>query len=146
MRIANLAGRAVLLEGDRAIDIATVSDGRFGPEPLAVYRAWDDFVAWGTGRPGGGTAAHGDTYAQPGSYPCLGGETNDDAGRLLLLFPVGMGRVEGVFRRGPQTSEAAFRLHVRLPAPQPRPLTLAISRKEGKQGQSSPRNAAALPA
>jgi 2,4-diketo-3-deoxy-L-fuconate hydrolase len=46
MRIANLAGRACLLDGENALDIATASSGRFGPEPLAVYRNWDDFVAW----------------------------------------------------------------------------------------------------
>ncbi len=47
MRIANLAGRAVLLTGTGAVDIERASGGRFGPEPLSVYRDWDAFEAWG---------------------------------------------------------------------------------------------------
>jgi 2,4-diketo-3-deoxy-L-fuconate hydrolase len=44
MRLANQAGRACLVvEGDVA-DVAKVSDGRFGPEPGAVYDEWDTFV------------------------------------------------------------------------------------------------------
>ena len=56
MRIGNLAGRAVLLHGDRALDVATASDGRFGPEPQDLYRHWDDFLAWGGTQAGGGDA------------------------------------------------------------------------------------------
>lgn len=48
MRIANLAGRAVLLSSDSALalDIATASDGAFGPEPQVVWDHWDAFVGW----------------------------------------------------------------------------------------------------
>ncbi|MFB6782376.1 MULTISPECIES: fumarylacetoacetate hydrolase family protein [unclassified Streptomyces] len=46
MRIGVLAGRAKIVTGGRAFDIADISGRRFGPEPMAVYEAWDDFVAW----------------------------------------------------------------------------------------------------
>jgi 2-keto-4-pentenoate hydratase/2-oxohepta-3-ene-1,7-dioic acid hydratase in catechol pathway len=41
MRIANLAGRAVLLVGDGAIDIHKASDGALGPDPRAVFEHWE---------------------------------------------------------------------------------------------------------
>ncbi|NKE61394.1 fumarylacetoacetate hydrolase family protein [Lentzea sp. PSKA42] len=47
MRIANLDHRAVLvLDDEHAVDIATASNGRFGPGLPAVYDAWDQVVAW----------------------------------------------------------------------------------------------------
>lgn len=47
MRIANLAGAAVLVAADgQAIDIAARSNGAFGPSPRSVYENWVDFVAW----------------------------------------------------------------------------------------------------
>ncbi|MGW7574950.1 fumarylacetoacetate hydrolase family protein [Streptomyces sp. NPDC054765] len=46
MRIGVLAGRAKIVTDNRAYDIAGLSGGRFGPEPMAVYEAWDDFAAW----------------------------------------------------------------------------------------------------
>ncbi len=41
MRIANLHGRAALVIDDLAIDLATASDGQFGPDLTAVYDDWD---------------------------------------------------------------------------------------------------------
>lgn len=51
MRVANVANRAHLVikaadGSDRLIDVATASDGRFGPTPRAVYDDWDAVVAW----------------------------------------------------------------------------------------------------
>ncbi|MBX3313261.1 MAG: fumarylacetoacetate hydrolase family protein [Actinobacteria bacterium] len=46
MKLANLAGRAALVVDDRTLDIATASDGRFGPDPMDCYEQWDDLVAW----------------------------------------------------------------------------------------------------
>lgn len=48
MRIANLAGRAALLTSDGAVDIASASGGRYGPDPMAIYSSWDEFVSWGS--------------------------------------------------------------------------------------------------
>ena len=49
MKIANVHDRAVLVIGDRIADIATASDGRFGPDPMALYDDWDAFAAWAAG-------------------------------------------------------------------------------------------------
>lgn len=46
MRIGNVAGRLVVLLGDRAVDVETASDGEFSADPQAVYDRWDDFRAW----------------------------------------------------------------------------------------------------
>ena len=51
MRIANAAGRLVLLDGEdvdhaRAVDVATASEGRFAADPQAVYDRWLEFLAW----------------------------------------------------------------------------------------------------
>ncbi len=46
MRIATLSGRAVLLAGDRALDVETASGGRFGPDPMTVLDRWADFHLW----------------------------------------------------------------------------------------------------
>ena len=46
MRIGNVRGRAVLVDGDAAVDIATASGGRFGPDPMSPYQDWPTFEAW----------------------------------------------------------------------------------------------------
>ncbi|MFJ5989253.1 fumarylacetoacetate hydrolase family protein [Lentzea sp. NPDC092896] len=46
MRIANLAGRLVLLAGGRALDVEKASGGRFGPDPMAALEQWQDFHPW----------------------------------------------------------------------------------------------------
>lgn len=56
MRLANLDGRATIVVGDDAgIDVATASEGRFGPDLASVYASWAAFVA--AGLDGGATAA-----------------------------------------------------------------------------------------
>ena len=44
MKLANINRRATLVLGDRVADLATVSDGRFGPDPMSVYDDWDGLV------------------------------------------------------------------------------------------------------
>jgi 2,4-diketo-3-deoxy-L-fuconate hydrolase len=46
MRIANLNGRLVLLNGDRAVDVEKASDGRFKADPQAVFDDWEAFTTW----------------------------------------------------------------------------------------------------
>ncbi|WP_243075471.1 fumarylacetoacetate hydrolase family protein [Microbacterium sp. SS28] len=46
MRIANLDGRAVLVTEGGAVDVATASDGRFGPDPQALFEDWAAFADW----------------------------------------------------------------------------------------------------
>lgn len=49
MRIANLGGRAALVTGvDRALDVAELSDGSFGPDPHSLLDDWAAFLAWAT--------------------------------------------------------------------------------------------------
>jgi len=49
MRIANLAGRAVLLGSSLAVDISNASGGRFGPAPQSVWNEWAAFESWARG-------------------------------------------------------------------------------------------------
>lgn len=44
MKVANSNGRAVLVVGDRIVDIEEASGRRFGPDPMAVYEDWPAFV------------------------------------------------------------------------------------------------------
>ena len=44
MKLANANGRAVLVLTDEVADVATASQGRFGPDPMTLYRDWDAFV------------------------------------------------------------------------------------------------------
>jgi 2-keto-4-pentenoate hydratase/2-oxohepta-3-ene-1,7-dioic acid hydratase in catechol pathway len=48
MRIANLAGRLVLVtaDGGAALDVEGASAGRFAADPQAVYDQWDAFAGW----------------------------------------------------------------------------------------------------
>jgi 2-keto-4-pentenoate hydratase/2-oxohepta-3-ene-1,7-dioic acid hydratase in catechol pathway len=46
MRIASLAGRLVLVEGDLYADVANASGGLFESEPTLVYDRWEAFVDW----------------------------------------------------------------------------------------------------
>ena len=49
MKIANHQDRAVIVLGDAIADVATVSDGRFGPDPMGVYDDWNEFLAFAAG-------------------------------------------------------------------------------------------------
>ncbi len=49
MKLANLNGRAALITDAGAIDLATASDGRFGPGVQALYEDWAALTAWVTG-------------------------------------------------------------------------------------------------
>jgi 2,4-diketo-3-deoxy-L-fuconate hydrolase len=46
VRLANLAGRAAIVLGDEVADVASASDGRFGPDPLGVLDEWAAFRDW----------------------------------------------------------------------------------------------------
>ena len=46
MKLATVHDRAVLVIDDEIADVAEASGGRFGPDPMAVYDDWDEFVAW----------------------------------------------------------------------------------------------------
>jgi 2-keto-4-pentenoate hydratase/2-oxohepta-3-ene-1,7-dioic acid hydratase in catechol pathway len=53
MKFAALDGRATLVLGDEVVDVATASEGRFGPDPMAAYDAWEAFADWAATVAGG---------------------------------------------------------------------------------------------
>jgi 2-keto-4-pentenoate hydratase/2-oxohepta-3-ene-1,7-dioic acid hydratase in catechol pathway len=70
MRIANLQGRLVIVNEDRAIDVEQASDGRFGSDPQAIFEAWDDFRAWAGGADlSGGEAFDREQLGPPAPQP-----------------------------------------------------------------------------
>lgn len=62
MRIANLNGRLVLLNGDGAVDVERASDGRFKSDPQAVFDDWGSFVTWA----GHNAGTRGEPFESPG--------------------------------------------------------------------------------
>jgi 2,4-didehydro-3-deoxy-L-rhamnonate hydrolase len=46
MRLAAVRNRLALVDERGAIDVAAVSEGRFSPDPQAVYQQWAEFSAW----------------------------------------------------------------------------------------------------
>jgi 2-keto-4-pentenoate hydratase/2-oxohepta-3-ene-1,7-dioic acid hydratase in catechol pathway len=46
MRIANLAGRLVIVTDGGAVDVEKTSDGRFPTDPQAIYSHWAEFRGW----------------------------------------------------------------------------------------------------
>lgn len=53
IRLANLSGRSVLLDGGRCLDVEKRSNGRFPADPTAAVHQWDALAQWGAGlRPG----------------------------------------------------------------------------------------------
>ncbi len=72
MRMANVAGRAVLVEEGGLVDVAAASGGRFGPAPSAILDDWEPFVAWAGSAQGprdGSTAADVTTWGPPVPEP-----------------------------------------------------------------------------
>ncbi|MBS1676223.1 MAG: fumarylacetoacetate hydrolase family protein [Actinobacteria bacterium] len=56
MRIASLKGRAAIVDGDVAHDLAVVSGGEFGADPSDLYGRWDALREWAAAAElGGGT-------------------------------------------------------------------------------------------
>ncbi|CAB4364427.1 MAG: fumarylacetoacetate hydrolase [Actinobacteria bacterium] len=49
MKFANHGGRAAIVLADQIADVYTVSDGRFGPDPMAVLADWPAFVEFAAG-------------------------------------------------------------------------------------------------
>lgn len=46
MRIANLAGRLMVVDDTTAIDVEKASDGRFSSDVQATYDRWNEFTSW----------------------------------------------------------------------------------------------------
>src|SRR5512143_1079958 len=65
MRYANLAGRAVLIHGNGAIDIERASGGRFAADPQALYAEWRALREWAAGASGDGAHSFATTDLGP---------------------------------------------------------------------------------
>ena len=53
MRTAAIGGRLALRRGEGYLDVATASEGAFGPDPQQVFEDWDRFTAWARELPAG---------------------------------------------------------------------------------------------
>ncbi|WP_236796027.1 fumarylacetoacetate hydrolase family protein [Amycolatopsis sp. GM8] len=58
MRLINLSGRAHLLSRNGAVDIAKVSAGRFGPDPMDLFPQWTEFRSWAATAPWDGAVPY----------------------------------------------------------------------------------------
>lgn len=50
MKVANVNGRAALVNGERALDVESASGGRFGSDPQGLFGDWPGFREWATAR------------------------------------------------------------------------------------------------
>ena len=69
MRIANLAGRAVIVIGDMTVDIARASKGCFGPDIMSVLENWVEFCAFAANINEGTDALDMSSLQRPVSAP-----------------------------------------------------------------------------
>lgn len=69
MKIANAAGRAVIVIGDATVDIATASEGCFGPDMMSVLENWREFRDFAVNITEGTDALNMAALQQPVSAP-----------------------------------------------------------------------------
>lgn len=69
MKIATAAGRAVIVIGDATVDIATASEGCFGPDMMSVLENWREFRDFAVNITEGTDALNMAALQQPVSAP-----------------------------------------------------------------------------
>ena len=69
MKIANSAGRAVIVMDETVVDIATASEGCFGPDMMSVFDNWDEFCAFAANITEGADALDMSSLQRPVSAP-----------------------------------------------------------------------------
>lgn len=77
MKLANAAGRAVLVLGDEVADVEVASDGRFGPDPMVVLEEWEAFQGWAE-------------TASAGSAPLVESDLRCPVPRPRQVFAIGL--------------------------------------------------------
>lgn len=82
MRLANLAGRVALIDDRGILDVAAVTEGRFGPDPHDVYNRWGEFAAW--------VAAHSDEIAGTPRSPVVHADLGAPVPRPRQVFAIGL--------------------------------------------------------
>lgn len=92
MRVANLAGRAVVLSGGGSVDLNRASGGRFGPDPQELYERWDELRDWWTG-----------SRAEPEPY--RESDLREPVPRPRQVFAIGVNYVEHAAEAGAGTAE-----------------------------------------
>lgn len=93
VRVANAAGRASLIAGDRLIDVERASAGRFPADPMAVIARWDELRSWAAGLGAGAAtgaldeAALGAPVPRPAKVFAIGLNYRSHAEEAKLAFP-----------------------------------------------------------
>lgn len=95
MRIANLAGRLVLITADGAVDVHRASAERFASDPQAVYERWTEFREWAAQADLGGAAPFGNQdlgapTPAPGQAFAVGLNYHEHINEIGLTTPEGM--------------------------------------------------------
>ena len=96
MKFANLAGRAVIVTSNVAVDVETASGGRFPADPHAVLGRWTEFRRWA-----------GD-LRERGDRPIVESELGAPSPRPAQVFGIGL-------------NYRAHAAEAGLPVPRPRP-------------------------
>jgi 2,4-didehydro-3-deoxy-L-rhamnonate hydrolase len=108
VKLASVNGRAALVLGDEIADVATACDGRFGPDPMALYDEWDvfkDFAA--TVRSATGPLVDADLYnpvPQPRQVFAIGLNYRSHAEESGMAAPT----VPAVFTKFPASLAGPF--------------------------------------
>ncbi len=93
-RLANLAGRAVLVTRQGGVDVEIASDGLFAADAQSLYDRWDEFLAWASSAEPGVTGyfeMHAGELLSPAPYPRqvfgIGLNYKDHAAETGMPFP-----------------------------------------------------------
>jgi len=88
MHIASRAGRRIIVDGNLCTDVATGSNGRFGPDPDDIYEHWADFASWST------------TQAPPPREPFDPAEFDAPLKRPRQVFGIGLNYLDHAAESG----------------------------------------------
>jgi 2-keto-4-pentenoate hydratase/2-oxohepta-3-ene-1,7-dioic acid hydratase in catechol pathway len=70
LRFATVGDRLALVHGDRLVDVAGASGGRFGPDPMVALEHWPELLDWAASAPAGeGTPADPGRFGPPVPRP-----------------------------------------------------------------------------
>jgi 2,4-didehydro-3-deoxy-L-rhamnonate hydrolase len=88
MRIASLAGRLIIVDGNLYTDVATASNGRFGPDPDSIYESWAEFTSWAA------------TQAPPPAQPLDQAQLDAPLRRPRQVFAIGLNYLDHAAESG----------------------------------------------
>jgi 2,4-diketo-3-deoxy-L-fuconate hydrolase len=79
VKLATSNDRAVIVLGDRIVDVAEASSGRFGPDPMALYEDWPAFVEFAA-----------TVTASEGAAPLVEADLGNPVPRPRQVFAIGL--------------------------------------------------------